>query len=203
LIVPAGAGKTITVTFNKSATLSAIWIAEFSIAGGTVAYDSGAAADGTTNPSNGPTIPVNNANELVWNTTAVDTNATGTVSPWLGVSSIQLGCGSAYILSVDANKAAGWNYSTAQWSAVGMSFRIIPPPTLSYEQEGFRFRNDDGSETSATWVAAQDTNISRGAGINTRLRMLTNIVSDPPSQRAKLQFRKVGQTDWMDVINRP
>ena len=43
----------------------------------------------------------------------------------------------------------------------------IPPPTLYVEytggrlleQEGFRFRNDDGNEAGATWIAEQDTNI--------------------------------------------
>lgn len=32
---------------------------------------------------------------------------------------------------------------------------------VALTQEGFRFRNDDGSETTATWLAAQDTNIQR------------------------------------------
>lgn len=76
----------------------------------------------------------------------------------------------------------------------------IEPAAPEYEQEGFRFRNDDGSETAATWAAAQDTNISAAAGIK-RLRMLTDEknVGNPPATRLKMQYRKVGDDGWRDL----
>ena len=58
------------------------------------------------------------------------------------------------------------------------------------EQEGFRFRNDNGSETTASWIASQDTNISREININTRLRVLLNATGDPASAQYQLEYKK-------------
>lgn len=45
----------------------------------------------------------------------------------------------------------------------------------------FRFRNDDGSESSATWKAAEDTNITLQKGANRlfRLRILMDVNGAP------------------------
>lgn len=70
----------------------------------------------------------------------------------------------------------------------------------TYEQTHFRFRNDDGSETTATWLAAEDTTISRNTGQAARLRIQVDTASaDPASEGMKLQYRKSGATDWIDV----
>ncbi len=45
------------------------------------------------------------------------------------------------------------------------------------EEEGFRFRYDDGSEVSANWIDDQDTNIYSQTATNTRLRFLVNASS--------------------------
>ena len=71
--------------------------------------------------------------------------------------------------------------------------------SLVLEQEGFRFRNDDGSETTATWAASQDTNYSVSPSTLKRLRMLVNATGDPAAGEYKLQYRKVGDDTWMDV----
>lgn len=70
---------------------------------------------------------------------------------------------------------------------------------LVLEQEGFRWRNDDGSEATATWKAAQDTNVTVVPDAITRLRMLVNATGDPASARYKLQYRKVGAAAWRDM----
>jgi len=57
------------------------------------------------------------------------------------------------------------------------------------EQEGFRFRNDDGSESAATWKANQDTNITLAAATVVRIRMLLNATGDPASIGAQLEYR--------------
>lgn len=66
------------------------------------------------------------------------------------------------------------------------------PVGLVVEQEGLRFRNDDGSETTATWAAAQDTNITAPANTTRRLRMLTNFTEDPPAIARRLEVAKSG-----------
>lgn len=69
----------------------------------------------------------------------------------------------------------------------------------SVEQEGFRFRNDDGSETTATWVAAQDTDIIRPVSTPTRLRVLLNGTLDRGSEDYRLEYRKVGDPEWLVI----
>jgi len=80
-----------------------------------------------------------------------------------------------------------------------------PSVSVTLEQEGYRWRADDGSESGASWLAAQDTPITRGRDVETRLRMLVDATGDPAAAATKLQFRKVGQTEeaaWRDVIKR-
>jgi len=72
---------------------------------------------------------------------------------------------------------------------------------LTLEQEGFRWREDDGSESTATWIAAQDTDITRPQDVTTRLRILVDAdgVPNPPAQQFKIQSRKVGESVWQEI----
>lgn len=76
---------------------------------------------------------------------------------------------------------------------------IAPFVAAVVDQEGFRFRNDDGNEAAATWAAAQDTNLARQVGVNTRLRVLLNTTGDVDSTQYQLEFRKIGVTPWSKV----
>ncbi len=76
---------------------------------------------------------------------------------------------------------------------------FIVPSSLNLEQEGYRFRADDGDEDTATWLATQDANITRAALTNTRLRVIVNATGDPTSNQYQLEYRKVGDTDWKKV----
>lgn len=77
---------------------------------------------------------------------------------------------------------------------------IASTGAAAYEQEGYRWRDDDGSESAANWLAAQDADITRGKDITTRLRTVVDtITGDPPSGGLKLQYRKVGDAGWRDV----
>ncbi len=58
--------------------------------------------------------------------------------------------------------------------AVTQVWMEVDYTAASTEQEGFRWRADDGSETTATWLANQDTDITRAESLNTRLRILLN-----------------------------
>ena len=71
--------------------------------------------------------------------------------------------------------------------------------TITIEQEGYRFRNDDGSESAATWRQAQDVVDSIAAGINIRLRILLNASGDPASSQFQLEYRKVGNSSWLKI----
>ncbi len=67
------------------------------------------------------------------------------------------------------------------------------------EQEGFRFRNDDGSESGATWKANQDANVTVPKNQNTRLRMLINATGDPAADSYQLEWRKTNDPIWRKV----
>lgn len=66
--------------------------------------------------------------------------------------------------------------------------------SATIEQEGFRWRNDDGDEDGATWAAAQDTDISAPVSENRRLRVLLNATDDPGSTQFQLEYRLAGGT---------
>lgn len=69
------------------------------------------------------------------------------------------------------------------------------------EQEGYRWRNDDGSESGATWMAAQDTTTNVPVSQTKRLRTIVNADGNPTSQAVKLQYRKQGDptSEWETI----
>lgn len=71
--------------------------------------------------------------------------------------------------------------------------------SATLEQEGYRWRNDDGSESAATWLASQDANIEVAVEVPKRLRVLVNASGDPASKRFKLQYRPTGGDTWLDI----
>ncbi len=89
---------------------------------------------------------------------------------------------------------------TCSWTGAGIeSLRItlVLPPAITFtaEVEGYRWRNDDGSETSATWRQSQDTADTVGVGVPVRLRTLVNFTGDPGSTTRTIQVRLVGDSD--------
>jgi len=66
------------------------------------------------------------------------------------------------------------------------------------DQEGFRFRNDDGDEDAATWKEAQDTNLTAAKSVNTRLRVILDATGDPATTQYQLEYRRSGQL-WRKV----
>lgn len=115
------------------------------------------------------------------------------------------GCtmGAAYRSSVidpaTSENPAAFTTATEQWGAVTVALR--PAVLATYEQEGFRWRDDDGSESGASWLANQDTDVSRADETTTRLRVLTDVTGDAPSEGATLQYRRDDEaaTEWRDV----
>ncbi len=69
------------------------------------------------------------------------------------------------------------------------------PTAFTAEVEGYRWRNDDGSETTATWRQSQDTADTVGVGVPVRLRTLVNFTGDPGSTTRTIQVRRVGDSD--------
>lgn len=70
---------------------------------------------------------------------------------------------------------------------------------VAFEQEGYRFRNDNGSESSATWLTNEDTWITQPKGTNTRLRTLINATDDPTGQSFQLEYKKSTDAGYRKV----
>jgi hypothetical protein len=91
--------------------------------------------------------------------------------------------------TVDATATSGqW-----VWNAVEIY------SSAASEQEGFRFGVDDASESTHTWEAAQDTNITAPSGQTRVLNIIVNATSALGTKTFKLQYRKVGTSDWYDM----
>lgn len=101
--------------------------------------------------------------------------------------------GSIGTYAVGVTAPAGQTYSIAALEVKGSAVAITT------EQEGFRWRNDDGTEAAATWKAAQDTTVTLAPGDKARLRFVVNTTGDTPSSQYKLQYRKVGAAAWRNV----
>lgn len=84
--------------------------------------------------------------------------------------------------------------NAVDWDDLVVNGTVADGGTL--EQEGFRFRADDGSQTTATWLTAQDTNVIRQKSTNTRLRVVLNSTLDRGAETYQLEYRKVGDTTW-------
>ena len=72
---------------------------------------------------------------------------------------------------------------------------------VSWEQEGFRFRNDDGSEITATWRQVQDVNDTASIGDTIRPRILSDATGDPSGTTATLQYKRDDEpaAEWRDI----
>jgi len=70
----------------------------------------------------------------------------------------------------------------------------------TYDLEGFRFRADDADEDEAAWLDDQDVSINILTMVPFRLRTLVDSsVADPDAGALTLQYRKVGDPDWVTI----
>lgn len=81
------------------------------------------------------------------------------------------------------------------------SFYLTAEAPLSREQEGFRFRNDDGSESGATGRQSQDVADTVAKETALRLRMLTDMTGNPGAEGARLVVKRDDEDDtqWRTV----
>lgn len=63
-------------------------------------------------------------------------------------------------------------------------------PSSTTDQLKFRFRNDDGSETTASWKAAENAHITSPLLSNVRLRLMLNTSGDLASTAFELWYKK-------------
>lgn len=128
-------------------------------------------------------------------------NASSAAADASGNAAVSTGSPSVGVTGLTASTA--YNYAVLQFSGgnsnilTGTFTTAAPPAALT--QSRFRFRNDDGSETTATWAAVEDADISVAALTAKRLRVQVAATGDPSAKSFKLQYRKVGDGTWRDI----
>lgn len=100
-------------------------------------------------------------------------------------------------LSADANLAFADDIDGQTRGVWDIGADEIPEPTI--DQEGYRFRNDDGSETTATWKEAQDVDASSDKDLNVRIRVALNAADAPGAKSFQLEAAVDGTSDWFTV----
>lgn len=200
----AGA-STVTYTHSgdASTTFRACGVAEVKSAFGT--DKSGSATGNSATASSGASGTTTAAFELllgtfggsnVGTTTPLSTTNFNTVTNAIG------GPSSRWLLSLLSRLTyvTGTFTSTAsidsqQWSALVNTLSLIATQTLL----SYRFRNDDGSETTATWMALEANEVVVEVGKPFRLRIQIDTTGDEPTQPLTLQYRRIGTSNWTTV----
>jgi len=83
------------------------------------------------------------------------------------------------------------------WFAAAAAYKAAAGPSANIQQATFEFRNDNGSESAATALAAQGTNITGPAGQNIRIRVqIASTGGDPGAQGFQLEYN-YNNRDWI------
>lgn len=88
------------------------------------------------------------------------------------------------------------------WSVGGYSRGIaleIAAVAATLTQSRSQWRNDDGSETTATWAAAENANITAAVAQALRLRVQVQGTGDPASAAYTLRYQKNGSGGYVAV----
>jgi hypothetical protein len=100
-----------------------------------------------------------------------------------------------------ANLSPTFQYSSAnepeEWTIIAVALKATVAGPSPPSQIGFIFRNDNGSESGATSMAAQGTNISAPTGQNVRLRMqIDNNGVALPAENFQLEWQRNNSGIW-------
>jgi hypothetical protein len=148
---------------------------------------------------------VNSVGTVTWTPTATgtaDINVTGAVQAIVNQTGWSSSNAMRFAL-VESATGGGGRYiyigaQAAHSEGYLANLRIVwtSAPTTTLEQEGFRWRNDDDSESAASWRQNQDVNDGLGAGAKARLRALINATGDPAAKQYQLEGRVKGVGAW-------
>ncbi|MBZ5513087.1 MAG: hypothetical protein LAN70_18215 [Acidobacteriia bacterium] len=195
----------ITLTLGGADTPT-ITVAEYSGVATSACLDqSSTAATGTGTSQTGNDVTTTQANEVLIGYVIQGTNST---SPFTGANGFTARVNQAEtvnpsvqalmdktVTSIVTDHAASTTGASVAWQIYTFTFKA---PGFSSEQTHFRFRNDDGSESAATWLADEDTNLTQPLSTNTRLRMQADTVGASGSQQYRLEYEKSGGS-WAAV----
>lgn len=85
------------------------------------------------------------------------------------------------------------------WRKTRIRYFIPLTVTATLDQKSFRWRNDDGTESSATWAATQEADFMAPAGSQKRLRMVLDGSGDPAAANYLLEGKKSTDGTWVKI----
>jgi hypothetical protein len=100
------------------------------------------------------------------------------------------------------------NFAAGNMAAAGISITVSDTLSTMYasspaitlnsntSQSGYRWRNDDGAEDTATWLADQDVASSIPLDTTVRLRIGVDTDIDTDPMLFQLEYRRQGETQW-------
>lgn len=91
-----------------------------------------------------------------------------------------------------------WTVGDDAWGIIGVTIKQASA-TITIDQEGFRFRNDDGNEASATWDGAQDTDITQPQNTTRRIRFILNTTGNANAILPKLEGKPANAANWIGL----
>jgi hypothetical protein len=90
---------------------------------------------------------------------------------------------------------------SCQWRALIAAYKGVSVPSGTVDQSSFRWRNDDGTEATATWLAAENADTTQPAGMNVRLRLLLDSsVSAVSATQFQLEYKKSTDATYTPVL---
>lgn len=113
--------------------------------------------------------------------------------------------------STNPNTSAAWTWAEVDALEAGMKrisgggqavtqvWIVVDYTPATWEQEGFRFYNDDGDEDASTAHAAQDTNVTVPEATIKRLRLLLNATGTPDPRKFILYYKKSTDGTYIKV----
>ena len=85
---------------------------------------------------------------------------------------------------------------------IGTILPLTEEEILAWEQDQFRFYNDDGSESAMTAIANQNVDITQPTTKQAIIRIQADTTGDQPTRQMKLQVKKTSDPDsaYQDVL---
>ena len=136
---------------------------------------------------------------------SLDTDTISTTDPtgYTQIDNTTLGINISAIVAVrDAATTASETIASVNFTALSgpdstssIGIVVLGPSVGNWDQDGFRFGKDDGSESAHTWHAGQNVNVTLPAATPSILRIQASSSGDQPTQQMKLQCKKTSDPD--------
>lgn len=207
--ITGGASHTVTIAWNTGLVSQASFVAqEFSGCDTSSPLDRFTGATGSsTSPSSGATAATTTDAQLVvggvaYFGTAVTPSAG---SGYTNANSVAFtnasGSEESKVIALAAAQTATFTLSGSRDWSCGVATFKASGAVATLQQEGYGFYNDNGSESTMTTLAAQDTVIIQPISTNTIVRVLINATNDPASLSFQVEYQQQGDSSWTKITS--